>query len=312
MNNPALFFDKSPELAMLKYTNTINSGIVFSTRSGNMKVINLDGTKSDVTTDKMVDYSTWDNLNAISIPLNNYSTEQSGYLRFVFQYGYKDVYAIAVRKIHTSNNPSIFYNHNKFEIQNLGNFLKQFPALHSFSFDSYVYGDATVQAVLAGDLALIPKYIKRVYLSNIDVKNLHSSLVYNLNNIPTNSELESFYFQARTTTAQNLSLNMHGDLKYLPPSLKNFVVRSVLTATNTSVIYSGGKVWNPELNSFRLSKTMTSSSIDLLLNDMASQVTTAIGNKSIGLQGTRTSASDDAVAYLESLGFTVTVATAIS
>lgn len=181
--------------------------------------------------------------------------------------------------------------------QDFSSFLNQFPNLYSINIDI-----PHSVAYLNGDISLIPNKVEKIYIR--DLRN-SGNLYLNISNFNVNSQLKEFksiYGQY----GHNGFTNIYGDLSKLPPLIKIFTLRDNLANTLT---YTAGRTWASSFDTLDLGNaTMSYSDIDNLLNDMANSITTAIGSKIIRLANCyRTPASNTAVAYLQSLGFTITV-----
>lgn len=302
MNNPALFFDDNLKYVEFPFLNAEYLSTYISFREGRGISIDKYGQKFNIPINRS-DFT----LSAEILPgkqrIYGIEAMYSGIIRVYPSLGVNDIYSIALdRLIGDLNFPT---NHgDRYNIQSLSEFLNQFPNLYSYRINYYAYNVNEAKATIKGDIALVPKKLKKIHLRNIDLKSVTTNLFCNINMFPSDSELEYFFHEGFYAVAGN-SLNIYGDLKYLPPLLNYFDVRKVLS---TAIItYSGGKVFPASFNKFYLNKILITAEIDLLLNDMASSITTAIGEKIIYLRGTRTSASDSAVTYLQGLGFTVTI-----
>lgn len=110
------------------------------------------------------------------------------------------------------------------------------------------------------------------------------------------------------------SIKMYGNLANLPDTLYHLEVRSkgMKLTYNTS---PRGKIWNRELSYLTIAAAtaMTSEMVDALLIDLADSIEVPRENNKLieltRVAGNRTADSDDAVAKLEELGFTVSITT---
>lgn len=107
------------------------------------------------------------------------------------------------------------------------------------------------------------------------------------------------------------ALKAYGNITDLPISLKTF---SISSCDTSELIYSNKPythIWNEEFTTLSINTectSMTTDMVDALLIDLAWCVKATEGTRSVSLpKMKRTAASDDAVAALEELGFTVNV-----
>jgi hypothetical protein len=151
----------------------------------------------------------------------------------------------------------------------------------------YVSGNNTI----TGDIADAPRGLTQLWCKGSttlsgDLKNLPSSVV-------------SFNAMGENTIS--------GDIADLPTNINEFWNNGHIST------YTSGRTWTSSYNAFHLDPAsgygLSSEEVDNLLIDMANSIITAFGHKVIEVIGNnapRTAASDDAVATLEGLGFTVT------
>lgn len=298
MNNPVLNFIDNLDYIRIPVQNTsyINIGIS-SYVSCKYKVLcnnGFKGTYASPTTD-FSQGSTGTIFNVA--PFDNLYT---GDIRILpLEYDRRNIKSIALARVlggGTTNTGDKFY------IEDLSRFLSQFPNLYSIGLNYYTYGEEAAKATIKGDLALIPKYIKRVSLRNLHLKDLATNLVYNINLIPPDSELEWFKLGDGST---NYIMTISGDLVNLPSNIEFFKI--IYSHPIGRFVYSGGKEWRSDFDSLQINSVLPTPDLDLLLNDLANSITVSKGGRLISLRGTRTSASDSAVTYLQGLGFTVTI-----
>lgn len=124
------------------------------------------------------------------------------------------------------------------------------------------------------------------------------SIVGNISDLSNNIE-------ALETNATDVKItDLYGDLKNLPINIKNLSFSG--NVLNNNITYSGGRQWRDDLASLLLDAIPLSSfQLDMLLNDLATISWSA--PKALSLRGTRTTASDAAIATLQSKGVTVTI-----
>lgn len=296
MNNPAIGFSQQPYYIDILFEGTTSSSFGFSyhgTGSTDQRMKGIDGTILTYSLSNGLDFTTTGS-SGLTI---NYPIPISGVARIYMKDAFSNVRSIRL----TKSTGASGNRDNIFKIENLETFFKPFKKLYSLDISIYASGNANLQPIMNGDLAKLPKSVERIRLSNTDVK---EGLFLNIDSYNSNYQLKFIQQLAQYNVSSN-NINIYGDLKNLPPLLTYFDVRRVLSSA--VITYSGSKVFPSSFEKFYLEKNLLTSEIDLLLNDMASSITTAIGEKTIYLRGTRTSASDSAVAYLQSLGFTVTI-----
>lgn len=112
-------------------------------------------------------------------------------------------------------------------------------------------------------------------------------------------------------SSSSKALKAYGNITDLPISLKTF---SISSCDTSELIYSNKPythIWNEEFTTLSINTectSMTTDMVDALLIDLAWCVKATEGTRSVSLpKMKRTAASDDAVAALEELGFTVNV-----
>lgn len=265
-----------------------------STRSGNLVIKMPDGEIINYNTPKLSDLTLVNNTTHIQ---RNYATPFPAQdVDVVTNNGNNDVYSFLF------NWADAQYNDN-YNIQNLGDFWAQFPNLFSIHYNIYAYGINDRRPTIKGNLFAFPKSVTRVRISNLDVLNRPNDTFGNFDSFTNDMQL--IYFNDGETVVSGGS-KYYGNLAKTPPNV-NFLK---ITATNNSTLtYTSGKVWASSFDTLDIGNAMLSATeTDNLFNDMANSITTAIGSKIIRLANCyRTSASNSAVANLQSLGFTITV-----
>lgn len=232
----------------------------------------------------------------------NYSSQFTGNVKFYVKNGSPaDIYSI---NIYILQNFEPYETRNKLYITDFNLWLLQFPNLYSINLNVYSYGVDSRRPTIIGNLAKIPTYIKEVSIRNIDVLNANYYIYMNVSDFSSSSELEKFLHVGYYSVAAK-NLNIYGDLQNLPTNIKVFNIQNHLSSA--VLTYTAGRVWRSDFDTLYLNKALTTTETDNLLIDLANSVTSAVGDKIIRLRGARTSVSDSAVLYLESLGFTVTI-----
>lgn len=259
-----------------------------STKNNNIEVDWKDGTsKTTYNTTKNTDttLSANNSINVTSLPPHSFPANFIANVELNCLGGLNDVY-------------SLYFAGNGIVInQDFGSFINQFTSLYSINIDI-----PHSVAYLNGDVSQIPNSLEKFYIR--DLRN-SGNLYLNISNFNANSQLKEF----KSIDGQynhNGFTNIYGDLSKLPPLIKIFTLKDNLANTFT---YTSGKVWASSFDTLDIGNaTLSLTETDNLFNDMANSITAAIGSKVIRLANCyRTSASNTAVAYLQSLGFTITV-----
>lgn len=192
-------------------------------------------------------------------------------------------------------------NGNNYIIPDWYDWLNKFPMLNNLRFFLPRQTTTTNLPIITGNLIKIPKQLKYISYFRIYVNNINNFFT-DFDDINPDNELK--YFKIDLAVSQ--TPNVFGDLKNLPATLEYFKV--VNFGAGSIIDYTGvGKVFNSTIDTFYFNRAIATAKLDQLLIDLANSVTNAIGDKIIYLRGTRSSASDSAVSYLEGLGFTVTI-----
>lgn len=268
------------------FTNTKLVGLSISTRNGNIKIDKGDGSAVyAVSPIKNTDFTT----QSPSYYNINYTNPYTGNLKVITDLGNADVYSIGFSWVRDSPEYQ-----NKYNIPVLEDFFAQFPNLYSIYFDVYAYGKYGY-SLFAGNFAKLPNSVERV---KIQILQSSGDRIINFNDYSINSKLK--YFEAL-----NDAPRLTGDLK-LPPLCTFF--KGTFPSSST-ITYTSGKVWASSFDTLDIGNaSLSPTETDNLFNDMANSITTAIGSKVIRLANCyRTTASNSAVSYLQSLGFTITV-----
>lgn len=282
------------ELALIPFTNTIFiNGISISTRVGNMKVNWVDGSSSSYSVVKNVDLTT---ANGTSIShsydsvLNDSISINVSRLSDVYSFSYS-IWNNSATQI------------TKLNIQDFGSFIKQFSNLYSFKlYHRDDRGNHLYFPIIKGNLLDVGASVERIEISVSQFQNYQTNLIIDLGGLPIDSKLKWFSKSANTNGS---NLKIIGDLSKLPVTCSFFHAVSVLAGS--SITYTAGKVWASAFGTLNLPMALTTAQTNDMLSDMAASITSAIGGKLIKLNGNRSAASDVAVAYLQSLGFTVQI-----
>jgi hypothetical protein len=299
MNNPSVTFgDWENKPAVFPCLNTEYLSLNISTRKYNSVVLDGIGGKSVWSNPKNYDYF---DQNQNNTSTTQYSSLYTGNVKVYFNGGLSDVYSLLIHRTlgHGTTN-----NGDKLTIPNLSEFLKQFPNLYSLAINYYAYNIGEARTNISGDLATIPDSIESVRLINIEFTNAPSNFYLNLNNFSNSSKLKKLYHSGFYGIPYN-NLRVIGDIAKLPSKINFFRIDKLYSTS--SIYYTSGRVWEANFDTFYLTKALTPTENDNVLIDMASSINTAIGSKLIYLRGSRTLASDAAVAGLQALGFTITI-----
>lgn len=144
---------------------------------------------------------------------------------------------------------------------------------------------------ITGNISHLPKKLNYLFLLNA-----HNGMIGNLSDL--GKEI--------TDIAIGGTSEISGDIGTLKGGIKHLDLANVKNYT-----YNGGIVVSSSVSIIRLRPAIgafTSAMTDQLLIDLAAQITSSIGIKTIDLRGNcgpRTSKSDAAVEYLQSIGFNV-------
>lgn len=273
-----VFGRKYKGIAYLSFADRggFNETILFTTRNSNSIVKwGSDGAISNYTNSKNIDLVA--NPNGGTIVNRPSSTTHPNQTIIELTGGLDDVYSWQIGACQLINDFKVFFG--------------QFPNLYSINFDYVNFG----QPFISGKLEEINDSVERIYKSN-SYANYNLSL--NISNYSSNSKLKYLYI--------NYQINAIGDLSKLPPLVNYFKLENNVANTLT---YTSGKTWASSFDTLDLGNaSLFATETDNLFNDMANSITTAIGSKVIRLANCyRTTASNTAVAYLQSLGFTITV-----
>ena len=290
MFNPLYFYEAGKTYissTLFPFMNSNRDWIGFSTRRGGIRILKEDGTP-------IVNYNPQKNLDFTSVPHSDgyyiimfNPAPFTGNIKVVFLQGFDSVYSWSA-----FCSPNFNGGYSSYNIQDIGTFLKPFGNLYSIDIELRAMTNGQF-CIVKGDFADIPESVERIRVIDIAGNPTWDTLFFDLSRIKINSKLK--WLQSL------VNFNIKGDLVNLPNNLYYFY----FPYTSTSLTYSGGKLWATSFDTFLCNRYFTIAENDLILNDMAASITTAIGNKLIVLHGFRSSASDSAVTYLRSLGFTL-------
>lgn len=292
-----VFGRKYRGLFKIPYFDVTRTDFNISTRSQDLVVKKLDGTTSNYTTSKLIDATLSNNSYEVGVDLftSTYGSSISGDIEITSLGGNSDIYSLFLNGGLIQNTTT-----SKLNIQDFGNFIKQFPNLYSYRIFYSCYGENNRMPIIKGDLADVPASVERIRLDGFEVLNNSTDVYFNFNSFPVNSQLKYFNYDGVGT------LKFIGDLAKLPINCRYF---KTVRAANTSSISYSSKAWASSFDTLDIGNaTLSDTETDNLFNDMANSINTAIGGKIIRLVNCyRTSASNTAVTYLQSLGFTITV-----
>lgn len=250
-----------------------------STRSGLMEIDFGDGAVINNT--KTTDYFS---LNGDIT--HDYLTKFVGEIKFTFFKGASDCFSICLYSGGAFR--------SDYKIQDFRDWVNQFPNLHSFRLNKT---SPTVGDQLIGNLANIPAALKKLFIGSIS---LTAPLpFFNFSGLPVNSELEQLRIESSAT------LLVFGDFAELSELMKLIFISD--TPNLSGMTYST-KSWPESFDTLYIGdkNALTAAEVDDILIDMADSILYSEGGQSINIRmASRTSASDAAVAYLKSIGFSV-------
>lgn len=301
MFQPAVFFELGrvrSGTALVPVINADSVRLFFSTRSGNAVVKWGDGTETNWTPEKNIDYT--DGVNVRASINKSYSPNYSGDIAVVFKQGLRDVYSFASWSAGTGSSKVL-------NIQNFGTFIKQFPNLYSIMLNEYAYQSAANKSTIKGNLADVPNFVERIMIREFEVKDATNGNVwFDLSTFTAQSNLKYFNFNGGSYGyVADTNLKLIGDLSKLPTGCSYFNFFKCLTGS--AITYTAGKVWASSFDTLSIPLPLSHTELDNLLIDMDNSITTKIGAGVITLGGYRSYASDAAVASLQAKGFTVNV-----
>lgn len=224
----------------------------------------------------------------------NFSPNFEGDVPILLRGGKKDVYSVYIMERYASGS----YRHS-LNIQDFGQWINQFTTIYSFHI--YTGNQGIDTDIIKGDFSQMPDSLEKFKIGMLKVQRVSTDVYLNISNFSSTSKLKYLDF--------NGLLKFSGDLKYIPSMCTYFKLAT--TQSGNIISYSGGKTWASAFDTLYLPLALTNTENDRLLIDMAASIVSAVGNKVIYLKGNRTAASDVAVTYLQSLGFTITGLTRI-
>lgn len=283
-------------VASIPFSNTKEiTQFPFSTRSGNCVINWGDGNTENFTPSKNIDVISG-SATAIG---HTYATTYTGNVDITFNNGLADVYSLFLY-IPQSFTPET----NTFNIQDFNAFINQFPNLYSLKISSYNVFASIQKCNIKGNVADIPNSVERIEVSDMNALVNPNELYLNVTNFKVGSQLK-WLNRNMEGGNQRSTWQTYGNLAKLPSQLYYFK----LDGNAGNFTYSGIKVWASSFDTLDLGNaSLSTAETDNLLIDMANSITTAIGSKIIRLANSiRTTASNSAVSYLQSLGFTITV-----
>lgn len=284
-------------VASIPFSNTkLIDQFYISTRNGNATINWGDSSTSNFIPPKNIDF-----INSLPASIyHTYATAYTGNVDITFNNGLADVYSLFLH-IPQSFTPES----NTFNIQDFNTFINQFPNLYSLKISSQFAFTSVQKCNIKGNVADIPASVERVQIESMIALVNPNDLYLDVTNFKANSQLKWFNRYAGDGS-NDTTWQTYGNLAKLPSQLYYFKLeRNAGTFT-----YSGTKVWASSFDTLDLGNaSLSATETDSLFNDMANSITTAIGGKVIRLVNCyRTIASNTAVAYLQSLGYVITVA----
>ena len=296
-----VFNSKKSDTIYFPFFDSKQSNFCISTINGNGYINSNQGNNwTAVTFSKMVDF-TQVTTAPYSINYTFLNQPFTGNLSIKLNNTTKDVYSIGLFANEFINIGAASVYKTKFNIQDIEKFFKPFSNLYSVIFQLYNYQTEAKKSIIKGDLSRFPDSVERVVILTIEVINVTTDIFLNFSNYSTTSKLKVFSFNGGYAYASP-GFKVIGDLGKLPKDCYYFYLTK---ASNVAVTYTAGKIWASSFDRLFLPFTLTKAQNDNILRDMANSITTAIGSKNIRLLGTRSTASNTAVTYLQSLGFTV-------
>ena len=283
----------------------------FSTYEGDAYIDWGNGTYSNYSTPKLLDFTSYDRqtgFSAYAITMSLMATPIDFTTKVRLNKGFKDVYSIAFLESGYMSHWNSPYG--KFFINDFGVFINQFKNLKTLIIDIARNNENVDRKnTIKGDLSQIPNSLEKITIGSLQFQLNLTDLYLNVSNFSNTSNLKVFKRDSGTQTNIG-TFTAYGNLAKLPSQLYYFKL-----ALNTGTFtYSGTKVWASSFDTLDIGNaSLSATETDNLLIDMANSITTAIGSKIIRLANCyRTTASDTAVAYLQSLGFTITVLAVIT
>lgn len=285
-------------VASIPFSNTKIIAFPFSTRSGNCVINWGDGVSENFTPSKNIDV-----INSLPIDAyHTYSTAYTGNIDITFNNGLADVYSLFLH-IPQSGTPEI----NTFNIQDFNAFINQFSNLFSLRISSFAVFSSIQKCNIKGNVADVPNSVERIELGHMGALVNPNDLYLDVSNFKVGSQLKWLNRNMAYAGGQLITTwQTYGNLAKLPSQLYYFK----LDGNAGTFTYSGTKVWASSFDTLDLGNAILSTAeTDNLLIDMANSITTAIGSKVIRLANCyRSNASNTAVAYLQGLGYTITIA----
>ena len=278
------------ETVLIPYSDAGGVYLRVSTRTKNIVIYWGDDTISAYTTAKNMD-ATINVLNLTNVT-KTYSPAFTGNAVLRMVGGVKDVYSLVVME---------YGDGGKKNIPDFGTFMAQFTHLYSFVFNARYDAGVATYPVVKGNLFNFPDSVERVRISATDCVNAATDLTMDLSGFSNTSNLK--WLSADIYRGNSKLL---GDLAKIPQGCAYAYFKN--TGAGSAITYTAGKTWASAFDTLYLTLTLTVAETDALLNDMAASITSAVGGKVIYLVNcNRNTASDAAVSYLESLGFTINV-----
>lgn len=293
-----VFGRKYGGIASIPFSNTKFIQMHFSTRNGNCLINWGDGNSQSFTPSKNIDV-----INNLPIDAyHTYSTAYTGNVDITFNNGLADVYSLFLQ-IPQSGTPEV----NTFNIQDFNAFINQFSNLYSLKISSAAVFNYTQKCNIKGNVADVPNSVERIELGHMGALVNPNDLYLDVTNFKVESQLKWLNRNmANVGSGIVTTWKTYGNLAKLPSQLYYFK----LAGNAGTFTYSGTKVWASSFDTLDIGNaSLSATDTDNLLIDMANSITTAIGSKIIRLANCyRSNASNPSVAYLQSLGYVITIA----
>ena len=300
MNNPQLqYFRGQNPPVLIGLENCTHFDVAISTKTSNSILITRDR-KFETFYPNSADF-TGSGVIADFAKMQ-FDPPYTGDLKLYMYAGKKDIY-------------SVFFRSRGLKIT-FEEFFPQVKNLYSIGFGRYDYGN-TYDMFITGNLPKsLPDSVERVKITDGDFNgsscgSIDNTIQFNFNDFSPTSKLK--FFSSKSGTGWDWGsyyffgkyFNVYGDLSRAPIGLEYC---DIACSSNSLITYTKGRKWVENFNSLILATySFSSETVDNILIDLAASVKTAFGDKLIWLKGGRTAASDAAVAYLQGLGFTVTI-----
>ena len=295
LRNP-IFGKTKYGFVIFPFFNVSYIGISISLRNGSATAFWGDGDSNIITTQNF-DFTSFTSL----IPYgHNYSTVNNRDVNIKVEKGAKDVYSIALTG---ALGPT--QNQNKYNIQNFGLWIKQFPNLYSIRYQIHHFSIDANRSIIKGALLDIPISVERIMIGDLNIVNEATDLSLNLDDIPVLSNLK-FFHKVKASSLKVLT-SIKGSISNLPTVTEIFKIDINSIGIKSKLTYSSSKVWATAFDTFDISIAITDTELLNMLSDMSTYIYTSKGDKTISLPMVRYANSDSYVNDLVSKGFNVSM-----